>query len=1072
MKRKWKKTVAQSVVLSLVATTAAAGWPIVSVSAEASIPAVLITELVPDTANESSNDGYEYVELYNATDAPLSLAGYKLKGKVPNTTSQWEGVLGADAVIPPRESILVWTQNSTISGLNLTRDKFRANYKLTSEQLPDERITILQNVSGLYNGSSTQKDITISLANPEGSDLVAATYFVNGTDDTFENKGISFRQPASGITMVHNGGNKEATPGRVLQAEVPGLAPSDLLAAGGDHSLTLSWTPANDPAVTGYRIYSREGLPPVSVTEPAYTYSGLSNGKDYTFTVSTLYGDGNVSPASPAFRGIAGIPVLPSNTTGLQALPRNGAVLLSWDPAPEGDVVGYRLYQDGVQKPGLVTGTTYTADGLTNGEPVTFAVYAVNQAGLVSAQPAVVTQTPQAAPSFLVTEMAPDTKNVDYKTGGTDAFEFIELYNNTTTPINLKGYQLNYVAGATVYKYPITEDKIVPPGSPFVIWFKNTNVQQVGLAEFNQAHGSSITEDQLYVIVNGGMANTAARGVQFLDPDKTVISSATYQPQDVGESISANFIADPAFGTESIERFSMPTNPGYLYPVQRTPDPADTALPSAPTGVQVTAGVGGVKVNWSSALEPDVAYVNVYVDGTVRKKVLMPAAETVIEGLENEVPVTVRVSSLDTAGRESVLTEPVTVTPTESSMPALLLTEIVPDTWNTEPLDARDVYDAFEFIELYNPRQVPVDLNGKTVRFTQPDDAAKNWSWTFRQPTVIGPKQTLEFWVRPNGLGYLNKEGFNFSYFGFQTDKYVPESSIVLGDGAGGLTNGGGIVDIVEPDGTVIVTAAYKAGQFLERKGISYAYPMFGGTDMRQAGTQQTATPGMVDASQVPQAANSDTTAPAAPAGLTAEPGAGEATVRWQPNGEADLAGYRLYMNGQYELTLPASATSYKMPALPGKVKVKFELSTVDRAGNESAKAAITVTPDYAVMTQTERDPSPANALTESRFQEAWDIGGKGPVIPGLVQGHVPQGMSYYSGNGKEWILSAAYHYSGDPSTLAVIDAKTGLLEKYVHLKNPDGSIYVGHAGGVAVSKENVWLSSGKKCTACLFKLC
>ncbi|GIP40165.1 hypothetical protein J31TS4_34450 [Paenibacillus sp. J31TS4] len=1060
MKRKWKKAVAQSVMLSLVATSAAAGLPAGSASA-ANVPPIFITELVPDSANVASNDGYEYVELYNATDAPINLTGYKLKGVVPDSTSKWEGTIPAGVLIPPRETVLIWTQNKTITDQNLTKDQFRQNYGLTAAELPDDQLHIMPNVSGLYNGSATQKNIAISLVDPAGAELVVATYFVNGVDDTFENKGISFSQPISGIAMLHNGGNKTATPGRLAADEVPGGAPNGAIAVGGDRSLTLTWSPVGGES--GYKLYSRDGLAPATVTGTTYTYTGLTNGADYTFTISSVYPDGSVSPASAPIRGKAGVATAPAAPTGLQALPRDGAIRVSWNPSPEGDVIGYRLVQNGVQLPNLVTGTSYEATGLTNGQPVTFEVYAVNQAGLVSSQPAVTVQKSQAAPAILVTEMAPDTKNVDFKTGGTDAFEFIELHNTTSTPLNIKGYTLNYIAGTKVYPYPITEDKIIQPQGTFIIWFKNTNVQQVTLEQFNTAHNSSVTEDQVFVVVNGGMSNSAARGVEIVAPDGAVLSSAAYEPGDIGESISANFIPDRANGPVSEERFSMPTNPGYLYPVQRAADPADTEAPAVPASVQVTAGVGGVKVNWSEALEEDVAYVNVYVNGAVAKKLLMPAHEAVIEGLANGAAVTVQVSAIDTAGRESALSSPIEVTPTEDAIPALLITEVIPDTWNSEPLDARDVYDAFEYIEIYNPRSQPVDLNGKTIRFTQPDDATKSWEWTFREPTVLEPKKTLLFWVRPNGLSYLEKDGFNYSYSGFQTDKYVPESSIILGDGAGGLNNSGGIIDIVEPNGTVTVSASYTAGQFLEKKGISYAYPMFGGHDMRQVGLKQTATPGVVDAAQVPPVAKADEAAPSVPAGIQAKAGAGEATIQWQPNKEADLAGYRLYMNGQFELTLPATQTSYTMPALPGKVKVTFEVSAVDKSGNESARVSVAVTPDYAVMTQTERKPSPANALTESRFQEAWNVGEKGPIIPGLVQGHVPQGMAYYADQEREWMLMAAYHYSGDPSTMAVVDAKTGELVKYVHLKNSDGSLYTGHAGGVAVSKNNVWLSSGKQ---------
>ena len=53
-----------------------------------------------------------------------------------------------------------------------------------------------------------------------------------------------------------------------------------------------------------------------------------------------------------------------------------------------------------------------------------------------------------------------------------------------------------------------------------------------------------------------------------------------------------------------------------------------------------------------------------------------------------------------------------------------------------------------------------------------------------------------------------------------------------------------------------------------------------------------------------------DTTAPAPPAGVTATPGAGQITVSWTANGEADLAGYRVLRNGAQIASL-GKVTSY-----------------------------------------------------------------------------------------------------------------------------------------------------------------
>ena len=44
-------------------------------------------------------------------------------------------------------------------------------------------------------------------------------------------------------------------------------------------------------------------------------------------------------------------------------------------------------------------------------------------------------------PILQVTEVAPNTANV----GGSDAYEFIEVYNSTTVPINFADYTIAYL---------------------------------------------------------------------------------------------------------------------------------------------------------------------------------------------------------------------------------------------------------------------------------------------------------------------------------------------------------------------------------------------------------------------------------------------------------------------------------------------------------------------------------------------------------------------------------------------------------------------------------------------------
>jgi len=91
-------------------------------------------------------------------------------------------------------------------------------------------------------------------------------------------------------------------------------------------------------------------------------------------------------------------------------------------------------------------------------------------------------------------------------------------------------------------------------------------------------------------------------------------------------------------------------------------------------------------------------------------------------------------------------------------------------------------------------------------------------------------------------------------------------------------------------------------------------------------------------------ASSPDTSPPAAPSGLTATPGDGHVALDWSDNSEADLAGYRVYRDGS-KIASPTSS-SYDDTGLTNGTSHSYQVSAIDKAGNESPKsAAIAATP-------------------------------------------------------------------------------------------------------------------------------
>ncbi|MDU5109559.1 MAG: lamin tail domain-containing protein [Clostridium sp.] len=77
-------------------------------------------------------------------------------------------------------------------------------------------------------------------------------------------------------------------------------------------------------------------------------------------------------------------------------------------------------------------------------------------------------------PELLITEILPDSKNVN----GADAYEFIEVYNNSNREVSLKDYKLYYNYpdkgdASDVLWVDINDDVKVKSGATVVFWINN-----------------------------------------------------------------------------------------------------------------------------------------------------------------------------------------------------------------------------------------------------------------------------------------------------------------------------------------------------------------------------------------------------------------------------------------------------------------------------------------------------------------------------------------------------------------------------------------------------------------------
>lgn len=127
-------------------------------------------------------------------------------------------------------------------------------------------------------------------------------------------------------------------------------------------------------------------------------------------------------------------------------------------------------------------------------------------------------------------------------------------------------------------------------------------------------------------------------------------------------------------------------------------------------------------------------------------------------------------------------------------------------------------------------------------------------------------------------------------------------------------------------------------------------------------------------------------------------------------------------------------------------------------AGSSGRGAPALLPPLYRPTITQESVLTPSTPLTAYRPFLAESE--RGPLIPGLAEQAVPQGLSYAPA--LDSFAVSAYFDGGAQSALFFVNARTGELTKTFWLAGPDGVALFGHVGGVAVSRRHLWVASEK----------
>ncbi len=158
--------------------------------------------------------------------------------------------------------------------------------------------------------------------------------------------------------------------------------PAAPAATRGDGQAAVSWTAPGDEgcAITGYEVRTSTGSQ--SSTTTSHTFTGLSNGTSYTFTVRAKNSVGWSAPSAASAAVVpAGEPKGPASITA--KVSGVGAVDLTW-PAAQANGAAIGRYEISVNNGAgrdVGTGTSYRYTGLANSTTYSFKVRACNDVG-------------------------------------------------------------------------------------------------------------------------------------------------------------------------------------------------------------------------------------------------------------------------------------------------------------------------------------------------------------------------------------------------------------------------------------------------------------------------------------------------------------------------------------------------------------------------------------------------------------------------------------------------------------------------------------------------------------------
>ncbi|MFG6402134.1 metallophosphoesterase [Microbacterium sp. P04] len=618
---------AVGIVVALLSTLAVAP---AAVAAPAAAPPVIVTEIVGDTVGV---DTYEYFEVRNTTGASIDLAaqGFTFAySKVDSADRTGDTPLAAEPlVLAANETAVLWVSYTTTSldSFAHTVDEFRAYHSVPATT----QVVRVTGQAGIANDG--ERAIRVLQNNA----LVSWSYVPKGAMGA--DLAAQFRLPAEAADLGLDvlAADAPRSPGVVAPEALirpvaePEPQPEPQPGAAKDWPLIVTEIAPDSVGDDNFEYFEVHNptSEAIDLAGDGFSFSYIyvdtdDRAKDIALTVAepttigagetvvfwVSYASGKVDSFAKTVDEFRAQSATPAETRVVRVTGQAGMA----NTGPR----GIRVLQNNA----IVSWSTYARTATAAGQSAHFRLPGdVNDRGLeILAEPAAPSPgvvapealeglafDPQPDPTVVtaplqVTEVLPDSK---INLGGSDAFEFIEVYNANSTPIDFSDYSINYLYPdtSTATLWPaVPANVVIPGGETLVFWIKNGGNAALGEAEFNAAFGSSLTMGKnLVEITSAGMANGSARGVEVITNTGHSVSRSYYNmnlpTDDVQPDLGIRYIAgaeDPSLA-EIVDL--APATPGVVQedqvPAGLQIVPADTIAPTitdrTPTAIDPAA---------------------------------------------------------------------------------------------------------------------------------------------------------------------------------------------------------------------------------------------------------------------------------------------------------------------------------------------------------------------------------------------------------------------------------------------------------------------------------------------------